>query len=169
MALDTKISLSILATLTSGLDLSTVGTTPLSYPKLIELTSGTGANQADKLWFDQRTLTASATENLDLAGVLTDAFGATVTFARIKLIGVFASSGNTNLVQVGGAASNQFINWVANSSDIVNVRPGGFFLLGAPDATGYAVTAGTGDQLRIANSAGSTSVTYDIVFIGCSA
>lgn len=55
---------------------------------------------------------------------------------------------------------------MANSSDIINIRPGGALILLAPDATGYAVTAGTGDLLRIANSAGSTSVTYDIILIG---
>lgn len=137
--------------------------------KDVTLTNGTGANQSDLIFMDTRTLTASATENLDLAGSLTDPFGATLTFARIKAILVMADAANTNSVQIGGAASNAFINWVANSSDIVNVRPGGRFLIIAPDATAYAVTASTGDILKMANSAGSTSVTYTIVIIGSSA
>jgi hypothetical protein len=29
-----------------------------------------------------------------------------------------------------------------------------------------AVTAGTGDKLKLANSAGSTSVTYDVIILG---
>jgi len=41
-------------------------------------------------------------------------------------------------------------------------------MAGAADATTYAVTAGTGDLLKVANSAGGTSVTYDIVIIGSS-
>ncbi len=168
MALTTRIPIGIVAGLTNPLDLAT-GVAELNYPKLFQWATGTGANQADRLFHDQRTLGASATESLDLAGGLTDPFGATITFARIKLLAVYAASGNTNLVQVGGAAANAFVNWVANSSDILNVRPGGLLLLAAPDSTAYAVTAGTGDLLKMTNSAGSTSVTYDIVLIGAGA
>lgn len=168
MSLTTKISLGLVATLTSALDLAT-GTHPLSYPLVYDWESGTGLDQADKMWHDRRQLAASGSENHDLAGGLTDPFGAVITFARVKGLLVRADADNTNLVQVGGAASNQWVNWVANSSDIVNVRPGGVLILIAPDATGYAVTAGTGDQLKIANSAGSTVVDYDIVIVGASA
>ena len=62
--------------------------------------------------------------------------------------------------------SEYFINWVGDPTDKISVRPGGAFILIAPDATGYAVTAATGDLLKIANSAGTTSVTYDIIIIG---
>lgn len=156
------------ATYTSVLDLATV-TVPLTLRKAVSITAGTGANQADKVFHDQRTLTASSTEDLDLAGSLTDAFGATITFARIKGIFVAAASANTNNVLVGGAASNQFINWVSDATDKIVVRPGGWFGLVAPDATAYAVTAGTGDLLRIGNSGAGTAVTYDIILIGASA
>lgn len=133
------------------------------------LATGTGNNQADKLFADQRTLTASSTEDLDLAGTLTDAYGDTITFVRVKAIIVKAASGNTNSVLVGGAASNQMINWVSDATDKVVVRPGGIFVLACNDATGYAVTASTGDLLRIGNSSGGTSVTYDIIIVGASA
>jgi hypothetical protein len=43
------------------------------------------------------------------------------------------------------------------------------FLWAATDSTSVAVTAGTGDLLTVTNSAGSTSVTYDIIIIGASA
>lgn len=132
----------------------------------VTFSNGTGANQANQMFADQRTLTASSSEDLDLAGVLTNNLGSTVTFARVKAIIVKASSSNTNNVLVGGASATQFVNWVANASDIITVRPGGAFILLAPDATGYAVTAGTGDLLKIANSGGTTSVTYDIILIG---
>lgn len=137
--------------------------------KDISLVNGTGLNQADMLWMDRRTLTASSNEELDLAGALIDAFGATLTFARIKAILIKADATNTNDVHVGGAAANAFVNWVANSSDIIVVKPGGVFLLGTGHATAYAVTAGTGDKLKITNSAGGSSVIYDIIIIGASA
>jgi hypothetical protein len=168
MSLTSRLVVSTVATLTSALDLAT-GTVPLALQQSIELASGTGANQADRIWHDERTLTASSSENLDLAGSLADAFGTTITFARIKAIVVGAASANTNNVQVGGAASNAFVNWVANSSDIVNVPPGAVLALIAPGATAFPVTAGTGDILKIANSGAGTGVTYDIVLIGASA
>lgn len=40
------------------------------------------------------------------------------------------------------------------------------FLLTAPDANGFGVTANTGDLLKITNSAGGTPVTYTVVLIG---
>lgn len=77
-----------------------------------------------------------------------------------------AAAANTNNVVVGGAASNGFINWVGDATDVINVRPGGVFMLVAPDSTAYAVTASTGDILKVANSSSGTSVTYTIVIIG---
>lgn len=168
MALTSKLTVEAIAALTSALDLAT-GRVPLTFRRSYDLASGTGADQADKIFHDQRTLGASSTEDLDLAGGLTDAFGSTITFVKIRGLFVAAATGNTNNVQVGGAAANQFINWVADASDKINVRPGGIFALIARDTTGYAVTAGTGDLLRIGNSGAGTSVTYDIVIIGTSA
>lgn len=168
MALTTKIVTQVIASLTDSLDLSTV-TDALDYTSRLSWSSGTGADQADMLWHDQRTLGASATENLDLAGSLTNAFGDVQTFARVKLLLVKAAAANTNNVLVGGDATSTFLTWVVAENDAVVVRPGGLLLLYAPDATAYAVTATTGDLLMITNSAGSTSVTYDIVIIGASA
>jgi hypothetical protein len=168
VALTTKIVTQVIASLTDPLDLSTP-VDALDYTSRLSWSSGTGVNAADMLWHDRRTLSASATENLDLAGGLTNAFGDAQTFARVRLLYVAASSANTNNVLVGGDATSTFLTWVVAENDAVVVRPGGFMMLAAPDATAYAVTATTGDLLTITNSAGSTSVTYDIVIIGASA
>jgi hypothetical protein len=168
MPLNAKLLIDFDADYTSPLDLSTTENA-LSFTRQINLASGVGANQADKIFHDTRTLGASATENLDLAGTLVDAFGATLTFARIKGLIVYASPANTNNVLVGGAASNGFINWVGDTTDVLVVRPGGLICSFAPDATAYAVTASTGDLLKITNSGGTTGVTYDVVIIGASA
>ncbi len=143
----------------------------LAFRKDFGFANGTGANQADKRWSSAgRSLAGTTAEALDLAGSLLDYRGNVITFARIRGIAIFnnAAIGAANLIQVGGQATNQFINWVANSSDIVNVRPQGLLLLIAPDATAYAVTAGTGDLLRVANSEVGT-ITYDIALLGASA
>lgn len=167
MTLQSKISLGLVATLSSALDLVSAQA-PLAYRKTFALTSGTGLNQADKIFSDTRTLAASGTETLDVSGVLADALGATLTMARVKGILVAAAVGNTNNVLVGGG-SNPLLGYVADATDIVVVRPGGLFLWLAPDAVGAAVTAATGDLLKVANSSSGTGVTYDVVIIGASA
>ena len=134
-----------------------------------DVTDGTTEDQMDLVYVDQRTLAASATEDLDLAGGVENSFGDTLTFVDVRMIFVKASSDNTNDVLVGGAASNAFVNWVSNSSDVVVVKPGGVLFLYTPTDPGYAVTASTGDLLRIGNSSSGTSVTYDIYVGGTSA
>lgn len=167
MTLSTSLSVGLRSTLSSALDLVTTQA-PMDYSKVISLTSGTGANQADKIFADTRTLAASATEDLDLAGVLSDPLGAALTFARIKAVLIRAAPGNTNNVNVTRPASNGVPLFLA-AGDGLAVRPGGLFLWVAPDATGVAVTAGTGDLLTLTNSSSGTSVTYDVIIIGASA
>lgn len=135
---------------------------------LEQFTSGTTTGKADKLFSDTRTLAASATENLDLAGALSDPFGVTTTFVKVKAIYIKAADGNTNSVVVGGAGSNTFTGPFADATDKLTIPPGGFVMLVHPGA-GWTVTAATGDILLVANSAAGTSVSYDVVIIGTSA
>jgi hypothetical protein len=165
---NTVLSLAASGTLTNPQGLLS-GQAPLAFSQVTPLGSGTGANQADRLYAATRTLTASSAEDLDLAGVLTDHYGNTLTFARVKGLIIRASSANTNNVVVGNAASNGFVTWCGGATHTVSVRPGGVFALFAPDATAYAVTASTGDLLHVANSGAGTSITYDVVIIGASA
>lgn len=133
-----------------------------------QLQTGTGANQADRLFADTRTIAISGTDPLDLAGALVDAVGTTMTLLRVKLLYLKAAAANTNNLIVGNG-TNPFLTWVGAAAHTVTVRPGGIFLLFAPDATAYGVTAATGDVWQIANSGAGTSVTYDVVVIGSSA
>jgi hypothetical protein len=155
---------------TTALDLGTItGATALvTQTRDLILADGTGAGLADRMFSDTRTIVASSNDDLDLAGVLTDAFGATLTFARVKGIYIAAAATNTNNVLIG-AGTNPFINWL-NAAGIITLRPGAFtmFGVGAADATGAAVTPATGDILRIANSGAGTTVNYDIVIVGAS-
>lgn len=170
MTLTSRIALTVDANLTTALDLAS-GSVPLLKTYAATLQSGTGAGQADKIFHDQRTLAASASEDLDLAGVLTDAFGASLTFVKVKALIISAAAGNTNNVLVGGVAAGLSSIITPQTTGVVVVRPGATFavLAGAADATGYAVTATTADLLHVANSAAGTSVTYDVIIIGTSA
>lgn len=133
------------------------------------LANGTAAGQADRIFSDTRTVNASTNDDLDLAGVLTDSFAATITFVKIKGLFIRSAAANAQNFTVGNATSNAWAT-LLNATGTVTMRPGATLLLaaGSADATAYAVTAGTGDILRVANGAGS-SITYDIIVIGTSA
>lgn len=168
MALTTSLTLSLTATLTAAADIGTPEhRIPVTFSD--DLATGTGADQADQVWADTRTLGATTSEDLDLSGTLTNGLGQTVTFARIK--GIYIRNKSTTagaVLAVGGHATSAFVNWVANATDIINIRNGGVLFLWAPDATAYAVTASTGDILKI-NNTSAASMDYDIVIIGATA
>ncbi|MFM9602684.1 hypothetical protein [Streptomyces turgidiscabies] len=168
MPLNSALAMSASGTLSAALDLGTASF-PMSLSNAVSLTSGTTAGKADKAFSDRRTLAASATEDLDLAGVLLDAFGAAITFARIKGLLIKAAAANTNSVVIGAGTAP----WITllNSTGTITLRPGASFcaIAGAADATAYGVTATTADILKVANSGAGTSVTYDICIIGASA
>lgn len=166
MALTATIKLSVQAKLTRTADFEAASST-IGHALSIALTEGTGAGQADVIWKDTRTLAASANESLDLAGSLTNIYGVTAAFARIKAVIVTAAAGNTNDVNVTRPANG--VPMFLASGDGMPVRPGGGFAWIAPDATGVVVTASTGDLINFANSAGSTSVDYSVTIIGASA
>lgn len=167
MSLSTTITARVQATLASALDLATASV-PLDSNTRLAWTSGTGANQADQIWHDQRTIAASGSEDLDLAGVLSSALGATLTFVELKAVLVKAAAGNTNNVRVTRPASNG-VPLFAAAGDGIDVPPGGILLWANPGDGDVTVTAGTGDLLTVANSSSGSSVTYDIVIIGTSA
>jgi hypothetical protein len=127
---------------------------------------GTGVGAVDKQFDDERTLADGVSENLDLSGSLLDAFGASLLFAKIKILAIKNKSA-TQTLSVGGAATLGFIGWVGDPTDVVKIGPGAMALL-ICDPAGVAVTAGTGDLLKIANSAGAACI-YDIFISGSSA
>lgn len=141
----------------------------LAYAKSQGYATGAGASQMDRLFAAQRTIAASGTDDLDLTGTaLQDILGQNLALARVKLIAVYAATGNTNNVVVGAAASNQFVGPFGAATHTLAVQPGGSLLLLSPTAAGWPVTAATADLLRIANSGAGTSVTYDVIIGGSS-
>lgn len=162
----TQIRLQVSALGELGVGLSTI-TDDLDQNFTQLFASGTGSQQASNLYHAERTLTASASENLDLSGTLTNGFGVTLNFTEIKALLIKASSTNTNDVFVGGGSTSIDTIFSATSGRL-RVKPGGVLLLIAPGITtnGYGVTASGGDLLTVANSAGGSSVTYSIIVLG---
>lgn len=174
MALVTDFSMRLLATLTTSKDLGNTPSSPLDVSDRIKYSTGVGAGQADRLFYDERQLGASSSEDLDLVGSLTDDFGALFSPARIKMMYIKAASrtlaANTNNVIVGAASATQ---WAAllGTTGTLTLRPGASVMLAASeaDATGYVCAAGSTDLLKVANSGAGTVVNYQIVIVGCSA
>jgi hypothetical protein len=166
MSISATIKASVSGAQSSALDMGTAQFA-FSLAANSSYSDGTGAGQVDLVFTDQRTLAASATEDLDLAGSLIDALGATITIAKLKFVMIKAASGNTNDVVVSRPASNGVPLFTA-AGDSIAVKPGGVFLWVVPGA-GVDVTAGTGDLITVTNSAAGTGVTYDVVLMGASA
>ena len=167
MTLTSTLRVDLVATQTNALDLVTP-TVPLSYKNIYDWANGTGADQADAIFTDTRTLAASTAEDIDLNAALTDALGASFVLTKLKMLIIKAAAANTNDVVIGGAATNTFTlaGLFVDPTDKINIKPGGMFVWVAPNAAAIAVAAGSADTLKIANSSSGSSVTYDIVVIG---
>lgn len=169
MALTAKIRASLVANQTGTNDFGGPSFTP-EMTAAINLASGTVANAADVLWMDQRTVASASNDDLDLAGVLTGAFGATFTAA--ELVGVFIinaprnGAANTTALTIGGG-SNPIVGFLGGTTPTIGpLQPGAFVFLASPHASGLgAIAAGTGDILRIANASGAAA-TYQIAILG---
>lgn len=168
MPVTADIQLSVTGRHTGTLDLGTP-TFPFALSTPFSYTSGVAPGQVDRVFTDTRTLGPSATENLDLAGVLVDAFGATITFVTIKAIVIRAATANNvaNQVQVTRPASNG-VPFLMAAGDGISLAPGYVFAW-CGSGTGVTVTAATGDLITVTNSAGTNSVNYDVAILGTSA
>ena len=152
------------ARLTKSLDLSTP-IDAVNKDEKTAFTNGTGADQGDLLWHDTRTIVASGTDDLDLNGVLTDAFGDTVSALRVKAIYIK----NTSAVATIGVAAAPAAGWTNFPFSSVAMQPGESRSALSPGATGLAVTAGSSDTIRVTNNDGGNAATYDIIVIAASA
>lgn len=172
MALSGKIGASLRFTETGSNDFGGPTFTP-ALEAALTLASGTGANQADLIFVDQRTVSSASNDDLDLAGVLASAMGATITAAELVAVMVInapkSGAANTTNLTIGGG-SNPVVGFLGGTTPTIGpIRPGGFVLLACGDAAGLgAVTANTGDILRIANSSGAAA-TYQIAIVARSA
>ena len=108
MSAQATVSVAVNGALDATIDIGTVIHNILynaSYP----LGNGSGADLISQIFTDTRTIAPSSNDDLDLAGSLVNALGATVTFTKIIGLLVKASSANVNDCVVGGAAANQFL------------------------------------------------------------
>lgn len=168
MSLTSVIDLAVRATLIGSPDLGQTRYTLADGDWTeIQLASGTGNNAADLIWSDERSLNASTTEDLDLSGSLTQPDGSAAVFAKVKAILIEADSANPSTITIFGDA-NGFVGPLSAATVTLALPANGRLALVAPIA-GWAVTAGTGDIIQVANNSGAAAATYRICVIGTSA
>jgi hypothetical protein len=130
------------------------------------LANGTGAEQGDRIYTTTAQITTAGTLSLDVnGGGLLDPFGGTFNLARLKLVYIASSKTNTTaLTLLGDANSVPILNTAATTASLL---PGDVFLVSRRGSAGIAVTAGTGDIIKIVNAAGATA-NVDIILVGSS-
>lgn len=134
---------------------------------ILQFTSGVAANQADILYVDERAFTSSTADDIDLAGVLSNAFGQTIT--AVEIVGIViinaTKAGVRNTVTLSvGAGSAPWFGMFGATGDVIKVPPGGVFCLFAPDASGLGtVTATTADLLTV--TPGAAAGSYQIAIL----
>jgi hypothetical protein len=146
------------------LDLSAV-TDAVAKTETNTYANGTGANQVQVQWHDQRTLLTTAGETLDLTALAGGAFG-TANFGKVKeLIIKLVTATSGYRLQVGDAAgtANKWTAPFADPADIITPGAGGILHLSSP-VDGWTVD-GTHKLLLIYNPSGG-SVVFDIYIAG---
>lgn len=137
------------------------------------LADGTTGAKADLMYIAERTVADGANDDIDLAGALVDTFGTTITMAEVVAVCVINQqqdgTANTTDLTIGGA-TNAFVGFLGGTTPTIGpIKPGGVFFIAAGDAAGIgAVTGGSTDELRVANSAGAAA-TYQIGILARSA
>ena len=88
--------MTVTATITASMSASQNG--PNSYAdtfaprltKVLGTANGTAADQADIIYAAERSVASASNDDIDLSGVLTDAFGVTITMA--EMVGPLSAS-----------------------------------------------------------------------------
>jgi hypothetical protein len=144
------------------------------------LTTGTGANAADRIWSDMdRALSSGGTEDIDLydlaafdigAGAGKDAAGQSWALVEVVCLMVYNASTSAGNLNVGGKSATTAFNSIFKSADddaALIIHPGGWFQIFSPADPAYAVADVSNHLLKI--EAPSGAVTYGVVVIGRSA
>lgn len=134
------------------------------------MSKGTGANQCTLFYTEQRALATTESVNLNMyaPGTGVDAFGnpralSSVKFLLIQNLAPVAG----DVATIGGAATGpKWTSPFSNSTAGLVIRGGGLALLSAPDASGYAVAAGSSQLLSLVTSGNSAPITLNIFLFG---
>lgn len=141
-------------------DMADVGAT-LQENWPLPLAHGTGDGQVNQVYWDAFTIAGGATLSVDLAGVLTNPFGETITFTAIKMVAVRNTTASTNSILSVGAAGSTVLTAVWTGL----IAPQCFFFWSSR-LSGEGVVAATGDVLTIINTDATNTASGRVVILG---
>lgn len=146
------------------------------------VTGNAGAGKADQVYYSQRSLATSSSENIDLysppLGSGTDAFGNALTITHVKMLVIqnlgqsatttTPTESDTLIIGAGGATTQCTSILTPNTSGLV-IPGGGCLILTSPGAIGYLVgNSSTNHILKIATGGADTTF-YNLWIVGATA
>lgn len=163
MALDSELFITLDSTLFESSDIE-LPRSVIAFVKQYIWPNGSGADKANIMFTDIRTLSGSSVEIIDFLGGLTSSLNTVLNLVAVKTLIIRSFPGNTGTLTFGPHSVNGFTAIVNDVSDRIVVRPGGLAVLVAPNAVGYFVDA-TRRNLIITNTSTASS-TYDFIVVG---
>lgn len=134
------------------------------------LVDGDAVDSAQVVFYDEVALGASGTQNYDLYGGLTDAFGNTINFTKLKGLFIHNTSSTAgDILKLDNSDTDGLdliTSTTADDNANILIGPGGVFFWWNPSLAGHAVTDATSDSFDIIEQGGSNTVTYRIAIIG---
>lgn len=135
------------------------------------LSSGTGDNQGDGLFFDSRVLVAAANEDIDLQTIL-DGNSVALGAAEVAILIIQTPATNLGTIRMRDSAATPWLSFLSSGGATDDAQldfpPGVTMLLAAPLDGTYAVAAGN-KIINFINLDGVNSNTYLLAVIPRSA
>lgn len=135
----------------------------------VEYADGNASNQAQDTIVVNATVLSNDYQTYDLAGGVTDRFGNTITFLKVKEITICnkSTTAGEDIVFGGQAATGgNLISTLFNGATTagITIRAGGIMVWADP-LTGITITGGTADVLMIGNE-GTGPIEFDLIIKG---
>ncbi len=134
------------------------------------LGNGVGANQADGMFFDERSLAGGANEDIDLQTIV-DGNGVALGAAEIVVLIIQTPASNTGTIELNDSAANPWISWLNSAvgqDATLDFLPGTTNVLVCTAAAAYAV-AGGNKTMNFLNLEGGATNVYTLAILTRSA
>ncbi len=160
--LTTKVNLNINTVHTSDAEGLATAQSSIEQQLLLAMADGVGLDQAD-LVYSEKDQSISGAVDKDLSGVLLDAFGAALTFVKVKALMITAAVANTDTIIAFGKGAGGFLGPLTVNTETLIIRPGGAIVIFAPDVTGYPVVNASTDILTFDVGGGTQVFSWQVV------
>lgn len=157
-----RIAASLASNFSKDLDVGTVDATPGGSGSL-SFTNGAGAGKVEAVLLKAGTIAGSGTVDIDLAGVIADPAGDTITMTKVK--GILVKNTEAVGVGTGFTVGGTFMDAIVVAACEIPVHPGGFMAIADPGASGMVVAAGSADIITLTNL-DATDQDYEIYVLG---